>query len=123
MWAVRRSRKCLMFQEVTYTIRYSLGVDLHLFKCSIVLETTLICSVSVPKGSFKAKRVCLPGYRVEDFVFEKIEKKKPNRMVNLEYLGQDMIDAGNDYGPGTPYGKSQSNLVVMVDPLKSRTVA
>ncbi|KAF6214214.1 hypothetical protein GE061_008953 [Apolygus lucorum] len=45
-----------------------------------------------------------PGYRVEDFVFEKIEKKKPNRLSNLEYLGQDMIDAGNDYGPGTPYG-------------------
>ncbi|BES88634.1 endophilin b [Nesidiocoris tenuis] len=45
-----------------------------------------------------------PGYRVEDFVFEKIEKKKPYRLSNVEYLGQDMIDAGNDYGPGTPYG-------------------
>lgn len=45
-----------------------------------------------------------PGYRVEDFVLEKIEKKKPNRLANLEYLGQDMIDAGNDFGPGTPYG-------------------
>lgn len=33
-----------------------------------------------------------PGNRVEDFIFEKIEKKKPTRLSNLEYLGQDMIE-------------------------------
>lgn len=33
-----------------------------------------------------------PGNRVEDFIFEKIEKKKPNRLSNLEYLGLDMIE-------------------------------
>lgn len=47
-----------------------------------------------------------PGYRVEDYLLEKIEKKKPNRLSNLEYLGQDMIDAGNEFGPGTPYGST-----------------
>lgn len=47
-----------------------------------------------------------PGNRVEDFLFEKIEKKKPNRLSNLEYLGQDMIDAANDFGPGTAYGST-----------------
>ncbi|XP_014286980.1 endophilin-B1 isoform X2 [Halyomorpha halys] len=45
-----------------------------------------------------------PGNRVEDFLFEKIEKKRPNRLSNLEYLGQDMIEAGNEFGPGTAYG-------------------
>uniref|UniRef100_T1HBG5 BAR domain-containing protein n=1 Tax=Rhodnius prolixus TaxID=13249 RepID=T1HBG5_RHOPR len=45
-----------------------------------------------------------PGNRVEDYLLEKIEKKRPNRLSNLEYLGQDMIDAGNEFGPGTPYG-------------------
>lgn len=45
------------------------------------------------------------GNRVEDFLFDKIEKKKPNRLSNLEYLGIDMIEAGNDFGPGTAYGK------------------
>ncbi|KAL1457755.1 hypothetical protein WDU94_007949 [Cyamophila willieti] len=45
-----------------------------------------------------------PGNRVEDFLFEKIEKKKPSRLSNLEYLGLDMTEAGNAFGPGTTYG-------------------
>ncbi|XP_018917785.1 endophilin-B1 isoform X2 [Bemisia tabaci] len=47
-----------------------------------------------------------PGNRVEDYLFEKIDKKKPNRLSNLEYLGLDMIEAGNDFGPGTSYGNA-----------------
>ncbi|XP_076292261.1 SH3 domain containing GRB2 like, endophilin-B isoform X2 [Lasioglossum baleicum] len=45
-----------------------------------------------------------PGNRIEDFFYEKIDKKKPNRLSNLEYVGMDMIEAGNDFGPGVPYG-------------------
>ncbi|KAI5742550.1 hypothetical protein M8J77_008476 [Diaphorina citri] len=45
-----------------------------------------------------------PGNRVEDFLFEKIEKKRPSRLSNLEYLGLDMTEAGNAFGPGTTYG-------------------
>lgn len=45
-----------------------------------------------------------PGNRIEDFVYEKIEKKKPARLTNMEYLGLDMIEAGNVFGPGTGYG-------------------
>lgn len=33
-----------------------------------------------------------PGNRAEDYLFEKIEKKKPIRLSNLEYLGLDMIE-------------------------------
>lgn len=33
-----------------------------------------------------------PGNRAEDFIFEKIEKKKPTRLSNLEYMGLDMIE-------------------------------
>lgn len=51
------------------------------------------------------------GSRLEDFVFDKIEKKKPNRLSNLEYLGIDMIEAGNDFGPGTAYGKFMSRCI------------
>lgn len=47
-----------------------------------------------------------PGNRVEDFLFEKIEKKRPNRLSNLEYLGLDMMEAGNEFGPGTSYGSA-----------------
>ena len=31
---------------------------------------------------------------------------KNTRLSNLEYLGSDMIEAGNEFGPGTPYGTS-----------------
>lgn len=45
------------------------------------------------------------GYRIEDFFYEKIsEKRRPNRLTNLEYVGADMVDAGNDFGSGIAYG-------------------
>lgn len=47
---------------------------------------------------------CITGNRIEDFFYEKIDKKKPNRLSNLEYVGTDMIEAGNDFGPGIAYG-------------------
>lgn len=47
-----------------------------------------------------------PGNRVEDFIYEKIEKKRPARLSNLEYLGLDMIEAGTVFGPGTAYGSA-----------------
>ena len=31
---------------------------------------------------------------------------KNERMSNLEYLGSDMIEAGNEFGTTTPYGSS-----------------
>lgn len=52
---------------------------------------------------------------MEDYLFEKIDKKKPNRLSNLEYLGLDMIEAGNDFGPGTSYGKTLSCGFSQVD--------
>ncbi|KAL3281950.1 hypothetical protein HHI36_005153 [Cryptolaemus montrouzieri] len=47
-----------------------------------------------------------PGNRIEDFIYEKIEKKKPSRLSNLEYLGLDMVEGGNVFGPGTAYGST-----------------
>lgn len=44
------------------------------------------------------------GNRVEDFIFEKIEKKKQQRLSNIEYLGLDMIEAGGSFGPDGSYG-------------------
>ncbi|CAM9589349.1 endophilin-B1 isoform X2 [Lampetra fluviatilis] len=45
-----------------------------------------------------------PTARVEEFVYEKLEKKGPARQRTVELLGQYMTDAGNDFGAGTPYG-------------------
>ena len=46
------------------------------------------------------------GSRVEDFLMEKIDRRRMNRLSNLDYLGVDMVEAGNDLGPGTLYGTS-----------------
>lgn len=43
--------------------------------------------------------------RLEEFVYEKLEKKVPTRMNNHELLGQSMIESGNEFGPGTAYGE------------------
>ena len=34
------------------------------------------------------------------------------RRTNLEHLGLDMIEAGNEFGAGTPYGKYLSTFFV-----------
>ena len=47
--------------------------------------------------------------RLETFMFENIPIDKigvtNTRQSNLEYLGTDMIEGGNEFGAGTPYGK------------------
>ncbi|XP_045919619.1 endophilin-B1a [Micropterus dolomieu] len=47
-----------------------------------------------------------PNVRLEEFVYEKLEKKVPTRMNNHELLGQSMIESGNEFGPGTAYGNA-----------------
>ena len=47
--------------------------------------------------------------RVETYFYDKLDKwettKRRDRETNCEALGQQMIDAGNSFGPGTAYGK------------------
>ncbi|VDI36633.1 endophilin-B [Mytilus galloprovincialis] len=44
--------------------------------------------------------------RMEDFFYEKLDKKKRDRVSHHELLGQIMTDAGNEFGPGTSYGNA-----------------
>ncbi|EHB08718.1 Endophilin-B1 [Heterocephalus glaber] len=44
-----------------------------------------------------------PNARIEEFVYEKLDRKAPSRINNPELLGQYMIDAGTEFGPGTTY--------------------
>lgn len=46
------------------------------------------------------------GLRAEEFVYQKLDKPKPPRLTESEALGQSMIEAGNDFGPGTNYGEN-----------------
>ncbi|XP_055533555.1 endophilin-B1 isoform X4 [Wyeomyia smithii] len=47
-----------------------------------------------------------PANRVEDFIFERMEKAKPKRLGNLEYLGLDMIEGGGEFGQDGAYGSA-----------------
>ncbi|XP_068079229.1 endophilin-B1b isoform X2 [Danio rerio] len=47
-----------------------------------------------------------PNVRVEEFLYEILDKKVPTRANNHEMLGQCMIDSGHEFGPGTAYGSA-----------------
>ncbi|XP_032993017.1 endophilin-B2 isoform X10 [Lacerta agilis] len=47
-----------------------------------------------------------PSARVEEFLYEKLDRKVPSRVTNGELLAQYMIEAANDFGPNSPYGKT-----------------
>ena len=47
-----------------------------------------------------------PNVRMEDFFYEKLDKKKRDRISDHELLGVIMVDAGNEFGPGTSYGNA-----------------
>ena len=48
--------------------------------------------------------------RAESLFFDNVPVDKiglkNERLTNLEYLGNDMIEAGNEFGTGTPYGSA-----------------
>ncbi|XP_051757786.1 endophilin-B2a isoform X2 [Ctenopharyngodon idella] len=47
-----------------------------------------------------------PGSRIEEFLYEKLDRKVPPRATNGEILGQFMLEAAKEFGPGTPYGST-----------------
>ncbi|KAM4528648.1 endophilin-B2-like isoform 2-T2 [Odontesthes bonariensis] len=47
-----------------------------------------------------------PSARIEEFIYDKLDKKLPSKMTNAELLGQYMLDAANEFGPETPYGST-----------------
>uniref|UniRef100_A0A673FT47 Endophilin-B1 n=2 Tax=Sinocyclocheilus rhinocerous TaxID=307959 RepID=A0A673FT47_9TELE len=47
-----------------------------------------------------------PNVRMEEFLYEMLDKKVPMRANNHELLGESMIDSGHEFGPGTAYGSA-----------------
>uniref|UniRef100_A0A8C2EH46 Endophilin-B1 n=1 Tax=Cyprinus carpio TaxID=7962 RepID=A0A8C2EH46_CYPCA len=47
-----------------------------------------------------------PNVRMEEFLYEMLDKKVPMRANNHELLGECMIDSGHEFGPGTAYGNA-----------------
>ncbi|KAG7498439.1 endophilin-B2-like isoform X4 [Solea senegalensis] len=46
------------------------------------------------------------GARIEEFIYDKLDKKIPSRTTNAELLGQYMLDAATEFGPEAPYGQT-----------------
>ncbi|NXU63037.1 SHLB1 protein, partial [Horornis vulcanius] len=57
-----------------------------------------------PNPSKERFRILLSAFKLIDR--PKLDRKAPSRMNNPELLGQYMIDAGNEFGPGTAYGNA-----------------
>ncbi|XP_062340164.1 endophilin-B2b isoform X9 [Osmerus eperlanus] len=67
------------------------------------------CTKNWTEKIFRQTEVLLqpnPSARIEEFFYEKLDKKLPCRTTNGELLGQHMLDAARDFGPGTPYGST-----------------
>ncbi|XP_029025447.1 endophilin-B2-like isoform X2 [Betta splendens] len=47
-----------------------------------------------------------PSARIEEFIYDKLDKKLPSRTTNPELLGQYMLEAAKEFGPETPYGST-----------------
>lgn len=47
-----------------------------------------------------------PSARIEEFLYEKLDRKAPCRVTNAELLGQYMDDAAREFGAGSPYGST-----------------
>uniref|UniRef100_A0A8C2ZHY1 SH3-domain GRB2-like endophilin B1a n=1 Tax=Cyclopterus lumpus TaxID=8103 RepID=A0A8C2ZHY1_CYCLU len=80
-------------------------LDAHLEKLLVRAENTKQWTERIMKQT----EVLLqpnPNVRLEEFVYEKLEKKAPTRMNNHELLGQSMIESGGEFGPGTAYGNA-----------------
>ncbi|XP_068077225.1 endophilin-B2b isoform X8 [Danio rerio] len=67
------------------------------------------CTKNWTEKIFRQTEVLLqpnPSARIEEFFYEKLDKKIPSRITNAELLGQYMQDAAKDFGPGSPYGST-----------------
>lgn len=42
--------------------------------------------------------------RLEEYIYEKVQGKRPVLLVDEGLLGQYMVQAGNQFDAGTPYG-------------------
>ncbi|XP_072310210.1 endophilin-B2-like isoform X4 [Eucyclogobius newberryi] len=47
-----------------------------------------------------------PSARIEEFIYDKLDKKIPSRTTNPEILGQFMLDAAQEFGADSPYGST-----------------
>uniref|UniRef100_A0A667XRW4 Endophilin-B1 n=1 Tax=Myripristis murdjan TaxID=586833 RepID=A0A667XRW4_9TELE len=67
------------------------------------------CTKNWTEKIFRQTEVLLqpnPSARIEEFLYEKLDRKAPSRITNAELLGQYMQDAAKEFGAGGPYGST-----------------
>ncbi|XP_059584010.1 endophilin-B1 isoform X2 [Alligator mississippiensis] len=97
--------RAVQFTEEKFGQAEKTELDAHLENLLSKAECTKLWTEKI----LKQTEVLLqpnPNARIEEFVYEKLDRKAPSRMNNPELLGQYMIDAGNEFGPGTAYGNA-----------------
>uniref|UniRef100_A0AAR2K405 Endophilin-B2 n=1 Tax=Pygocentrus nattereri TaxID=42514 RepID=A0AAR2K405_PYGNA len=96
---------CLSFTEEKLGQAEKTELDAHLEN----LIARGDCTKNWTEKIFRQTEVLLqpnPSARIEEFFYEKLDRKIPTRTTNGELLGQYMQDAAKDFGPGTPYGST-----------------
>ncbi|RXN15653.1 endophilin-B1-like protein [Labeo rohita] len=97
--------RAVQFTEEKFGQAEKTELDAHLENLLTRAETTKHWTEKI----LKQTEVLLqpnPNVRIEEFLYEKLDKKVPTRMNNHELLGQSMIDSGNEFGPGMAYGNA-----------------
>ncbi|XP_009295790.1 endophilin-B1a isoform X1 [Danio rerio] len=97
--------RAVQFTEEKFGQAEKTELDAHLE----TLLTRAECTKHWTEKILKQTEVLLqpnPNARIEELLYEKLDKKAPPRMNNHELMGQSMIDSGNEFGPGTAYGNA-----------------
>jgi len=84
-------------------------LDPHLVMLEKKTENTKNLTEKI-KNNATAVLIPNPAARAESLFYDNVPVNKiglkNERLTNLEYLGNDMIEAGNEFGTGTPYGSA-----------------
>ncbi|XP_075038528.1 endophilin-B1 isoform X1 [Mixophyes fleayi] len=97
--------RAVQFTEEKFGQAEKTELDAHLENLLAKAESTKLWTDKIMKQT----EVLLqpnPNARIEEFVYEKLDRKAPSRLNNQEQLAQYMIDAGNEFGPGAAYGNA-----------------
>ncbi|XP_063796030.1 endophilin-B1 isoform X2 [Pseudophryne corroboree] len=97
--------RAVQFTEEKFGQAEKTELDAHLENLLAKAESTKLWTEKIMKQT----EVLLqpnPNARIEELVYEKLDRKAPSRLNNQEQLAQYMIDAGNEFGPGAAYGNA-----------------
>ncbi|XP_041447236.1 SH3 domain GRB2 like, endophilin B1 S homeolog isoform X1 [Xenopus laevis] len=97
--------RAVQFTEEKFGQAEKTELDAHLENLLAKAECTKVWTEKIMKQT----EVLLqpnPNARIEEFVYEKLDRKAPSRLNSEEQLAQYMSDAGNEFGPGTAYGNA-----------------